>query len=360
MKMAREFAHLTWLKSKKDARHNLGSSSILTVSLEEVGPFDMSWQVGDANPAGDPELVGLVSETYGVERDRVFITMGAGEANLHAAMVCVEKGCDVLVERPVYHSLAEVSRFLGARVVHFDRRLENGFGIDLEDLKRRLTRKCRLVVLTNLHNPSCAMLDRETVKAVAEIAADRGARVLSDEVYLDCGGAAAPPSMAALADNAFATYSLSKAYGAGGFRMGWMLAAPGMVRAVKRIRDHTSIAPNRIGEEITKNILRRRQWFLDRTRSITERNIASMERWVSSRDDVKWSKPPAGTICFPRILKKMSTIDIGQRYYDREGGLVCPGEFFFRKGHFRIGLGGDPEKLWPALEALGKVLDEVR
>jgi len=195
MKMAREFAHLTWLKSKKDARHNLGSSSILSMSLGDIGPLDMSWQVGDANPAGDPELVGLVSETYGVERDRVFITMGAGEANLHAAMVCVEKGCDVLVERPVYHSLAEVSRFLGARVVHFDRRLENGFGIDLEDLKRRLTRKCRLVVLTNLHNPSCAMLDRETVKAVAEIAADRGARVLSDEVYLDCGGAAAPPSM---------------------------------------------------------------------------------------------------------------------------------------------------------------------
>lgn len=360
MKLAREFSHLTWLKSKKGARHNLGSSSVLSLTLEDIGPLDMSQQVGDANPAGDPELVGLISRIYGVGEDRILITNGAGEANLHAAMACVRKGCEVLAERPIYHSLVEVSRFLGARIVHFNRRMTGGFGVDLEEIKQKLTRKCRLVVLTNMHNPSCAMLDRKTMKGIAEIAADKGARVLSDEVYLDCAGGAGPPPLAAMADNAFSTNSLSKAYGAGGFRMGWMLAAPDMVRAVKRLRDHTSIAPNRIGEEITKNILRRRQTFLDRTQALTGQNTEAMERWVRSRSDVGWFRPPFGTICFPRMLKKASTIEIGQRYYDREGGLVCPGEFFFLPGHFRIGLGGDPKKMEPALEALGRVLDATR
>jgi aspartate/methionine/tyrosine aminotransferase len=359
MRLAGEFSHLGWLKSKHDARHNLGSSSVLTLSLKDIGPLPDALQVGDANPAGDPELVELIAGTYGVEKDRVLVTNGAGEANLHAAMVCVEKGCEVLVERPVYHSLVEVSRFLGAKVVHFERRIEDGFGVDLEEVKRKLSRRCRLVILTNLHNPSCAMLDRATVRGIAELAADRGARVLSDEVYLDCAPDG-PPPLAALAGNAFSTNSLSKAYGAGGFRMGWLLAEPEMVRAVKRLRDHTLIAPNRIGEEVTKNILRRRRWFLDRTRSFTARNTEAMERWVASRSDVSWSRPPAGTICFPRILKKASTIEIGQRYYDREGGLVCPGEFFFRKGHFRIGLGGDTGKFGPAIEALGRVLDATK
>ena len=357
MNLAREFSHLTWLKSKKGARHNLGSSSVLSLKLEDIGPLDMSQQVGDANPGGDPELLELISKTYGVEDDRILITNGAGEANLHAAMVCVRKGCEVLAERPVYHSLVEVSRFLGARIVHFDRRMKDGFGVDLEQIKKKLSGKCRLVILTNLHNPSCSMLDRATMKGIAEIAADKGANVLSDEVYLDCAGAAGPPPLAAMADNAISTNSLSKAYGAGGFRMGWMLAAPEMVRAVKRLRDHTSIAPNRIGEEVTKNILRRRQTFLDRTQALTKRNTAAMERWVGQRSDVEWAKPPFGTVCFPRMLKKASTIEIGQRYYDQEGGLVCPGEFFFMPGHFRIGLGGDPEKMVPALEGLGRVLD---
>jgi hypothetical protein len=360
LKSAREFRHLTWLKARKGAKLNLGSSSVLSLSLEQIGPLDPSQQVGDANPGGDPELVELISNIYKVDQDQVLITNGAGEANLHAAMTCVEKGCEVLAERPIYQSLTEVSRFLGARVLHFNRRMKNGFGVDLEEIKRKMTRKCRLVILSNLNNPTCAMLDRPTVEAIAEIAADRGAMVLSDEVYLDCAVDSGTPPLASLADNAFSTNSLSKAYGAGGFRMGWLLASTRAVRAVKSIRDHTTIAPNRIGEEVAKNILRQRQHFLDRTLGLTTRNSATMEAWVESRDDVEWFKPPFGTVCFPKMLKKTSTVEMGRRLFEEESTLVCPGEFFLMPGHFRMGLGGEPAKMLPGLEALGRVLDRVK
>jgi hypothetical protein len=358
-KLAREFRHLSWLEAHKGARYNLGSSSVLTLSLEDVGPFDPSQQVGAANPGGDPELVELVSKAYNIEREKVLITNGAGEANACLAMVCVEKGTEVFIERPVYQSLVEVSRFLGARVVHFNRRPRGGFGIDLEEFKAKISRRCRLVILSNLHNPSCAMVDERTLRGIAEVAADRGATVLCDEVYLDCAGRKAPPPMAAIADNAVSTNSLSKAYGAGGFRMGWMLASPTILRAVKRLRDHTSIAPNRLGEEAAKNIFRRRQSILSRMLSITGSNTATMEKWVGTRDDVEWFRPPAGTVCFPRMVKRTSTLRIAQKLFDDESALVCPGEFFFAPGHFRIGLGGKPDMMLPGLEALGRVLDKV-
>ncbi|MBM4249863.1 MAG: aminotransferase class I/II-fold pyridoxal phosphate-dependent enzyme [Euryarchaeota archaeon] len=357
MNKAREFRHLTWLKSKRSARHNLGSSSVLSLTLGEVGPLPPAQQVGDAHPAGDPELVELISGTYRAPPEGVLVANGAGEANLHIAMTCLAKGCEVLAERPAYHSLVEVSRFLGARVVHFDRRLEDGFEVDLEQVKARLSQRCRLVILTNHHNPSCALSGADRLRALAEIAADRGARVLCDEVYLDCAGEDAPPPLATVAENAFSVNSLSKAYGAGGFRMGWMIADPDAVRAVKLLRDHTTIAPSRIGEEVAKNILRRRREFLGRTASLTRRNTEAMERWVRSRPDVRWFRPPSGTICFPRILKRTPTVEIAQRYFDREGGLVCPGEFFLKPGYFRVGLGGDPGRFGPALDALGRVLD---
>jgi aspartate/methionine/tyrosine aminotransferase len=359
LKVAREFRHLTWLEAHKGARYNLGSSSVLTLRFEDVGPFDPAQQVGAAYPGGDPELVELISRAYGVEDDSVLITNGAGEANALAAMVCVEKGSEVLIERPVYQSLVEVSRFLGAKAIHFDRRLRHGFDIDLEGLKDKISRRCRLVILSNLHNPSCAMVGEQKLASIAEVAADIGATVLCDEVYLDCAGEAAPPPMAALAENAVSTNSLSKAYGAGGFRMGWMLAAPAILRAVKRLRDHISIAPNRLGEEAAKNLLKRRDAILSRTIDITRRNTAEMDRWVASRDDVEWFKPPAGTVCFPRILKRTPTIEIARRLFDRESTLVCPGEFFQVPGHFRIGLGGSTEMMRPGLEALGRVLDDV-
>jgi len=360
LKVAREFWHLSWLEEMKGARHNLGSSSVLTLKLGDIGPLDLDQQVGGANPSGDPELVELISDIYKVGRDQILVTNGAGEANLHAAMVAVEKGCEVLAERPIYQSLFEVSRFLGARVVHFDRRMKDGFGVDLEEIKRKVTRRCRLLILTNLHNPSCGMLDRATMRAVAEIAGDRGAGVLSDEVYLDCAGGGGPPPLAALAGNAISTNGLSKAYGAGGFRLGWMLSSPRIISAAKRLRDHTSIAPNRVGEEVTKNILRRREEFLSRTLRLTRANRTTMEKWVEGREDVEWFRPPYGTICFPRILKKTPTREIGRRYFTDEGGLVCPGEFFLRPGHFRIGIGGDPDKMGPALDALGRTLDRLK
>lgn len=359
-RVAREFVHLSWLEACKSARYNLGSSSVLTLRLEEVGPLDPALQVGSANPGGDPELLQLISGAYRVEKDRILITNGAGEANAHIAMVCIGKGSEVLAERPIYQSLMEVSRFLGARVVHFNRRMDTGFGIDLEEVKRKITPRCRLVILSNLHNPSCAMVDKATLRGIAEIAADRGALVLSDEVYLDCAREAATPPMATFAENAISTNGLSKAYGAGGFRLGWMLAHPRMVNAVKRLRDHTSIAPNRVGEEVAKNMFRRRDEVLARTAGLTRRNTATMEKWVGTRSDVQWFKPPAGTVCFPRVLKRTPTVEIARRLFDKEGTLVCPGEFFGMAGHFRIGLGGMPEMLLPGLEALGRVLDATR
>jgi hypothetical protein len=359
LKIAREFKHLDWLESHKGARFNLGSSSVLTLSLEDVGPFDPAQQVGAANPGGDPELVELVSRTYGVEKENVLITNGAGEANALVALTSVQKGSEVLIERPVYESLVEVSRFLGAKIIHFHRRPRRGFGIELEELKDKMSRRCRLVILSNLHNPSCAMLDARELRGIAEVAADHGATVLCDEVYLDCAAGFAPPPMATLAGNAVSTNSLSKAYGAGGFRMGWMLAPPAILRAVKRLRDHTTIAPNRLGEEVAKNLLRRRGEVLSRMQDITRRNSDVMERWVASRRDVEWFKPPAGTVCFPRILKRTPTVEIARRFFDEEGGLVCPGEFFGALGHFRIGLGGRTDMMGPGLKALGRVLDNI-
>jgi aspartate/methionine/tyrosine aminotransferase len=201
------------------------------------------------------------------------------------------------------------------------------------------------------------MLDKGELSAIAELAADKGATVLCDEVYLDCAGEMAPPAMATLAGNAVSTNSLSKAYGAGGFRMGWMLASSGMVRAAKRLRDHMTIAPNRLGEEVAKNLLRRRDEILSRTLKITRANTSVMEMWVASRKDVEWFKPPAGTVCFPRMLKRTPTLEIAGMFYENESGLVCPGEFFGAPGYFRIGLGGRTDMMGPGLEALGRVLD---
>ncbi len=84
-------------------------------------------------------------------------------ANHLAMAALVEPGDDVLVEQPTYGPIAEVASYLGARILRFERREENGWQIDAEDVQRAITPKTRLICLTNLHNPTGALTDEATL-----------------------------------------------------------------------------------------------------------------------------------------------------------------------------------------------------
>ena len=110
---------------------------------------------------------------------------GTSMANHLAMAAVVEPGDEVLIERPAYEPLVAVASYLGAEVKRFDRRFENGFALDPEEVSRKISPRTRLVVITNLHNPSGALADVDTISRIGEAARGVGARVLVDEVYLE-------------------------------------------------------------------------------------------------------------------------------------------------------------------------------
>ena len=104
----------------------------------------------------------------------------------HLAMAAVlSPGDEVLLEEPTYGLLLDVAQYLGASVRRVPRRFENGFALDPAEVMRALTPRTRLIVLTNFHNPSGALIPVETLRAIGESALRVGARVLVDEVYLE-------------------------------------------------------------------------------------------------------------------------------------------------------------------------------
>ena len=156
---------------------------------------------------------------------------GTSGANFLAFAALIEPGDEVLVERPTYEPLLAALGFLGARVRRFERRFENGYRLDLDEIRSLLTDQVRLVVLANPHNPSGVLLPPDEVAGLARIAAQAGAHLLVDEVYRDIWFDEAPPSHVHLGPNVLATSSLTKSYGLSGLRCGWILCAPGSSRA---------------------------------------------------------------------------------------------------------------------------------
>ena len=105
--------------------------------------------------------------------------------------------------------------------------------MDVDELRKLVTPKTKLIVLTNLHNPSCALMDTQTLKAVGEL----GPRVLVDEVYLDLLCENTPETAFRLGEQFVITNSLTKVYGLSGVRCGWVLAEPEIVKKIYRLND---------------------------------------------------------------------------------------------------------------------------
>lgn len=290
---------------------------------------------------------------------------GTSLAN-HLAMAAVlDPGDEVLIEQPAYGPLLDVAEYLGARVKRIPRRFENGFAIDPAEIARTITPATRLIVLTNLHNPSGALIPAETLRAIGELAQRASAHVLVDEVYLEVlSGRGAPfcfpigQAFAPAGDNPFiVTSSLTKVYGLSGLRCGWVLASPDLAKRMWRLNDLFAASAVHTAERMSVTALDHLEQFRERARTLLAANRALLDAFLDSRSGLECFRPPAGTVVFPQL-----THGDPQTFFkllrDKYETTVVPGEFFESPRNFRLGIGGDTAELRAGLERLGAALDE--
>src|SRR6185369_10897731 len=183
-----------------------------------------------------PPLRDAIARRYGVGPEQVVAAVGTSMANFLAMAALIEPGEEVLVEQPTYEPLLGAASFLGGEIKRFDRRSNDGFRIDIDRVAAAVTGRTRLIVITNLHNPSSAIAGESELRALAELARDAGARILVDEVYLD---SAVQPGRSAIhiGPEFVCTNSLTKVYGLSGLRCGWILAEPQLAERMWRVND---------------------------------------------------------------------------------------------------------------------------
>src|SRR5207244_1867750 len=126
-----------------------------------------------------------IAAHHGVDPDCVIESAGASMANHLAMAAIMEPGHEVLIEHPAYGPILDVALYLQANVKRFQRAEENDWAIDPAEIRRCVTPKTRLIVITNLHNPTSVLTPNSVLREIGEIARSVGALVLVDEVYLD-------------------------------------------------------------------------------------------------------------------------------------------------------------------------------
>ena len=266
--------YMEWAKTRSAARFNLASSGVVAFPLEELGARIEDLEICGPSAYGYAPLQERLARKAGVDPDRVVHATGTSMANLLVLAAAAEPGDVVLIEEPTYSLLVDAARWLRLDVRRFPRRAEEGFRLDPREVERALVPRTRLVVLTNLHNPSSAFVPPEDLRAVGDAARSVGARVLVDEVYLETLAVLGRPSGSAahLGPEFVVTSSLTKAYGLSGLRCGWAVADPDLARRMWRLNDLFGVIPAHPAERLSVVALDHLDRPAERARRILETN----------------------------------------------------------------------------------------
>lgn len=348
--------YMRWAKDHAAARYNLANSGLLACSTEDLEILPGELQINGANRDGYAPLLEAIGAQYGVAPGQVVTAPGTSGANFLAFAALIEPGDEVLVEQPTYEPVLAALDFVGARVRRFQRRFEDGYRLDLDELRSLLTDRVRMVVLVNPHNPSGVLLPPEEVAEAARLADRVGALLLVDEVYRDIWFEDAPPSHVHLGPNVLVTSSLTKSYGLSGLRCGWILCPPEIARRLLLARDFMQAADAFPAETLSVAAFRQLPRLAERSRSILDPNLAQIRAFLAGHEE--WLEavlPVHSMTVFPRLRREEDSEPLHDWLRGRETSIV-PGKFFESPQHFRLGFAVMPEDVARGLEHLSEGL----
>ncbi len=302
-------------------------------------------RLGYSEAPGHPLLraeIATLYETIGPAEVLVF--SGAEEAIFVTANVLLGPGDHAIVVWPAYQSLHAVARATGAEVSLHELHESEGWAIDVDRLRGQITPRTRLIVVNAPHNPTGSLPDPVTYHAIAELAADAGAHLLSDEVYrfLELDVTDRLPAGADLGSHGVSLGVMSKAFALAGLRIGWLATHDArLLDAAARFKDYTTICASAPAEILALIALRERETVLARSRRIVADNLALLDGFFERRDrHFGWVRPRGGSIAFPSLRAGVPVERFVGDLLEAEGVLLAPGSIFGHPGsHFRLGFG---------------------
>lgn len=331
--------------------HLLCSSDCESMSIQELLSLEpgaregfLGHRLGYTESSGSPSLRLEISRLYGgIAPEQILVHAGAEEAIFLFMQAALEPGDHVIVHRPCYQSLFEIARAIGCTVTPWQAREENGWSLDLGELRGLIRPNTKVIVLNTPHNPTGFHMRIEQLRELIGVADANGIMLFSDEVYRGLEGKESDrlPAACDLSARAVSLGVMSKTYGLAGLRVGWVATRNEPVRArMASMKDYTTICGSAPSEFLAEIALRHGETIAGRNRGIISANLALLDAFFARHaDSFSWRRPQAGPIAFPRLMRGDVESFCG-RLAKAKSVLLLPGTVYDDQGnHFRIGFG---------------------
>jgi aspartate/methionine/tyrosine aminotransferase len=354
----REFALEAYFSRwQRAARHQLTASESEPLSLADLvgmaGAEDRRrWetlQLGYTDACGSIWLREVIAEGYESVTEQCVLCFAGAQEGIGAAMqALLAAGDHAVVVLPNYQSAETIPDGICA-VTGVGLEPMSGWSLDIEAVKAATRPNTKLIAINFPNNPTGKILERERFDALVSFCRHRGIWLFSDEIYrlIERDTAKRLPAAVDAYERGISLGAVSKCYGLPGLRVGWIACrSPALLREIERIKHYQSICNAAPSEVLARIALKARDRILARNRRIAAGNLALLERFFATQDDLfDWQSPDGGVVAYPRYRGAEGVERFCARLLQLHGVMLLPASVYRSDilatpvDHFRIGFG---------------------
>ncbi len=317
--------------------------------------------------AGVPELreaiAGYLKRTRGLGYDasQVIVAPGAKPIMFYAILALIEHGDEAIFPDPGFPIYASMIDFAGGRPVSLPLREENNFVPDLDELRRLVTPKTKLIILNSPHNPTGGALSKDAVRAIARIARDNDLWVLSDEIYADLLYEGEHYSIGredGMLDRTILLDGFSKTFAMTGWRLGYGAFPQALVGPVTKLVTNSVSCTATFTQRAGIVAMNQRPPEVDQMVAAFKKRRDAIVAGLNGIDGITCRTPSGAFYVFPNItgLHAGDAATVAGRVLQEAGVAVLAGTAFgaVGEGHLRLSYANSLENLELAVQRIGE------
>ena len=291
----------------------------------------------------------------------VLVTVGGSEAIDLTIRALVKPGDEVIIPEPCFVCYEPITSLTGGVPVHIATKVEDDFRLRADQLRAAITPRTKLLILPYPNNPTGALMSKDMLMQIVEIAKSVGAYVMCDEVYRHLTQDDVwSESIVDLYDKGISVSSMSKVFSLTGIRLGWIATHDkSVIKSCLSHRDYNLVSCGMLDEAIGAVALAGSDKLLERNKSIVRENLSILDKWVSETPQVHYVKPQAGTTALVYYDICIPSYDFCREMYHKTGAFVTPGDCFEQPHSFRVGYACSKQELISGLAAVTEYLNTL-
>jgi aspartate/methionine/tyrosine aminotransferase len=330
--------------------------------------------------AGLPELREAIAvktkrdSGYDVAASQVLVTNGGKHAVYNTFATLLDPGDEVLLPAPYWTTYPEPIRLAGGVPVVLPTDEGTGFRITVDRLEAAVTDRTKVLMFVSPSNPTGAVYPRAEVEAIGRWAVERGIWVVTDEIYehLTYGDhefTSMPSLVPELADRCVVLNGVAKTYAMTGWRVGWLIGPPDVVKAASNLQSHATSNVANVSQAAALAAVSGDLTAVAEMRAAFERRGRTMHRLLSGIPGVHMLEPQGAFYGFPNLSAFLgrtlrgttpaTTVDLCGILLEQAKVAVVPGEAFDAPGYARMSFALGDDDLGEGCQRIADLLAEA-